>query len=476
MNDIIFESLRSLLLLGLILFLWRARRGTEGLGRPGWHIILAGLGLLLFASILDIADSYPLLNRFVVIGETEIIYFLEKFVGYVGGSVLLIIGMVRWITGMQRLSDEVVDRRAQQRRLEDRESWYAMAATTARLGHWHFDEINDRYLNISDQYAGIFGCSADEFLNRYRDLEDDMELVHPDDRERVHNAYTLNADLMEIDYRILLPDGEIRHVREISRHIFDETGTLIETMGTLQDVTELKQAQFDSDSANQAKTEFLSRMSHELRTPLNAVIGFTQLLEIDPTLGVKQQKYVGHVIDAGNHLLTLIDEILDLERLERGNIQMNMEAVCVSNILQECEQLIRPLADKQQISLEIRPPSNNIVTIMADKTRLKQAALNFMSNAIKYNSEGGHVVVSCEDSGNGTLRINVIDTGPGISEQHREELFEPFTRLGAEHTKVEGTGIGLSITKRLVELMDGKIGVDTTVGEGSTFWMEFATN
>jgi PAS domain S-box-containing protein len=476
MSDIVLESVRSLALSGLILILWRAGRGREDLARSGWSFILAGLGLLLLASVLDIVNNYQSLNRFLVVGETEIGVFLKKYIGLLGGFVLVVIGLIRWIPSVQRLSDEVAERRVEQRRLSDRGSWYAMAASTAKLGHWHFDEVNDVYLDISNEYAVIFGYTRDEFLERFKTYDDDMALVHPDDVERVDQDYDLNLDYTEIDYRIMHSDGGIRHVREISRHILDDSGRLIEAMGTLQDVTELKQAQLESERANRAKSEFLSRVSHELRTPMNAIIGFTQLLELDPGLGDKQQRYVGHVTGAANHLLTLINELLDLEGLESGKIKLTMEAVDSGEILRECEHLVQPLAEKHLVKIERQVMSNKIAAVIADKMRLKQVVLNLMSNAIKYNREGGRMTVGCEDAGNGNLRISVTDTGPGISEEHMEELFEPFSRLGAEKSKIEGTGIGLTITKRLVELMGGEIGVDTTPGVGSTFWVELPIN
>ena len=475
MNDTVLESLRILVLLGLVIFLWRAGRGRAGLVQQGWGFLLAGLGLLLFGSTLDISNNYPSLNRFIIIGDTEISAFLEKYVGYLGGFILLALGLIRWTPAVQRLSDEVVERRVSQRRLTDRGSWYAMAASTAKLGHWHFDEIEDVYLDISDEYAAVFGYSVEEFLEGFGTYEDDLKLVHPDDVEKVEKAYTLNMDYMEIDYRILHADGEYRHVREISRHILDESGELIEAMGTLQDVTELKLAQIESERANRAKSDFLSRMSHELRTPMNAIIGFTQLLEMDSGLDDKQQKYLGHVASAANHLLTLINEMLDLESLESGKITLDLEAVDTGEVLQECERLVRPLAEKHEISIDRQVLANKATTVIADKTRLKQVVLNLMSNAVKYNREGGQVLLKSEDFGNGVLRVSVTDTGPGLSEKNMEKLFEPFSRLGAEKSEIEGTGIGLTITKRLAELMDGKIGVETTFGEGSTFWFELPT-
>ncbi|MDH5353463.1 MAG: ATP-binding protein [Gammaproteobacteria bacterium] len=257
-------------------------------------------------------------------------------------------------------------------------------------------------------------------------------------------------------------------------------GEILGCIGVAVDITERKLAEADlleakeqAEDANKAKSEFLSRMSHELRTPMNAVLGFGQLLEVDAKLNEKQQKYVERILSAGNHLLVLINDVLDLEQIERGRIQLFMEAVDSGEALQECVDLVQSLAEKHQIKVENQVTLNSIPTVWADKIRLKQVLLNLISNGIKYNREGGQVIVSCEDTGEGMLRINICDTGPGIPEKNIADLFEPFSRLGAEKSGVEGTGIGLTICQHLAKLMDGEVGVETTLGEGSRFWAEF---
>ena len=432
-------------------------------------MIQAGFCLLLFASVLDITDNFPSLDQYVVMGDTPTEAFLEKIVGYLGGFVVLGIGLVRWIPTIQRLSDEIELRKEAQQALEENATWYTMAAQAATLGHWHFDAIKDAYIDISNEYAKIFGYSVDDFLDRYRVLDDDMNLVHPDDRQRVLDYYHLNRDYAVIDYRILHQDGEFRHVREITKLTRDASGIVVEAMGTLQDVTELKNAQFEAEQATRAKSEFLSRMSHELRTPMNAVLGFAQLLELDTSLNENQKKYVGHINDGGKHLLSLINEILDLERIEAGKIELNMEPVNLSEIMQECEQLTQSLTKKHQVPLKNLIPAGSPVLVWADKMRLKQALINLVTNAVKYNREDGQVEVSCEDAVNGQICIKVRDTGLGISEEDMTNLFEPFSRQGAEKSDIEGTGIGLTITRKLVEIMGVKLHVESAPGTGSTF-------
>lgn len=362
--------------------------------------------------------------------------------------------------------------RTSNEQLKHSDSMLRDAARKAMLGHWHFDEVASEYLSISDEYARIFGYTVDEFLESYRTLEQDMKLVLPADRTKVLEGYELEEGV-EMDYRIVRKDGNIRYVREISEHLLDEAGKLVEARGTLQDITDIKEAQHEAEAATLAKSEFLSRMSHELRTPMSAVLGFGQLLEIDATLNEKQQKHLGHILSAANHLLALINEVLELDHVDSGRIQLTMEAVDPGETLQECASMVQSLAEKHNVTMENQMTPNNVPGVWADKIRFKQVLLNLISNGIKYNREGGRVTVSCEDTGEGMLRISVIDTGIGIPEEHMGELFEPFSRLGAEKSDIEGTGIGLTITKHLVKLMGGELGVETTQDEGSTFWVEF---
>jgi len=240
------------------------------------------------------------------------------------------------------------------------------------------------------------------------------------------------------------------------------------------DITAVKALEREAKEANAAKSDFLSRMSHELRTPMNAILGFVQLLELDPSLGEDQLDWVGEISRAGQHLLSLLDDILDLARIESGRIHLSIEPVALQPLLVECRDLMSPIAERSQIRLALETSGD--VLLRADRVRLKQALLNLMSNAIKYNRPAGSVAVSVASAGDGRVRISVTDTGPGIPEAKLGQLFEPFNRLGAEHSEVEGTGIGLCIVSTLCELMGGSVGVDSRVGEGSTFWIDLPTD
>ncbi len=236
--------------------------------------------------------------------------------------------------------------------------------------------------------------------------------------------------------------------------------------------TELEAAILAADKANLAKTDFLSSMSHELRTPLNAILGFAQLMESgSPEPSVSQKRGIGQILHAGWYLLGLINELLDLALIESGTLSLVREPVNLAEVLQECHAMVGPQATKRGIRL-VFPQFDAPPHIGADRTRFKQVAINLLSNAIKYNRVDGTVTVSCNLDTPGRLRLEVRDTGAGLTPDKIDHLFQPFNRLGQENSGNEGTGIGLVVCKRLVELMGGSIGVQSIVGSGSNFWVE----
>ena len=236
---------------------------------------------------------------------------------------------------------------------------------------------------------------------------------------------------------------------------------------------ELELAKDEAEKANKEKSKFLSGMSHELRTPMNAILGFGQLLndnDDDNCLNKEQSGYVNEIINAGHHLLTLINELLDLSQIEAGKMNVVITDTPLDDVLTECIGLITPFADKHQVKI-VDHISNNNHVVQADHTRLKQAILNLLSNAVKYGNDASQVFLDSEIMANQNLRIRVTDTGKGLCTEDIDKLFNSFARLDIS-SNIEGTGLGLVITKRMIELMQGNIGIESTLGVGSTFWIE----
>lgn len=234
---------------------------------------------------------------------------------------------------------------------------------------------------------------------------------------------------------------------------------------------EIKNAKTEAERANLAKSEFLSRMSHELRTPLNSILGFTQLMnmgELNPT----HKKGVDHIMKSGKHLLNLINEVLDLSRIEAGELSISIEPVELNGIILETLDVIHPLAVENNVKIEFANVGTQQLFVKADQQKLKQVLLNLINNAVKYNSKGGLVTIEAANVKNEKIRISVTDTGEGIAEEELHKLFTPFQRIGTEISIIEGTGLGLAVSKKLMEAMSGSIGVESEAGTGSTFWIE----
>ena len=284
-------------------------------------------------------------------------------------------------------------------------------------------------------------------------------------------------------------DGKETVVSYNATTFYDRDGILQGVFAAARDVTERKRwdqvlqentaelvkAKAIAEKANLAKSDFLSSMSHELRSPLNAILGFAQLMESgSPVPTATQKGSIDQILHAGWYLLELINEILDLAVIESGRLSLSLEPVQLPDVMIECQAMIEPLAEKRGISMTF-PQFTNSCCVMADRTRLKQVLFNLLSNAIKYNQPGGSVTVECLETKSGHVRISVNDTGAGLSPEKLLQLFQPFNRLGQEAGGEEGTGIGLVVSKRLVELMQGFIGAESSVGTGSMFWIDLVS-
>ena len=321
-----------------------------------------------------------------------------------------------------------------------------------------------------------------------------INIVHPEDRpllKRATDDCLLENTVYNVEVRVVMPDNTIRWIHSSGDVLRAENGTPLHMFGIMQDITQRKVSEQalristnEAENANRAKSQFLSNMSHELRTPLNAIIGFAQLLKMNSSqeLSTEQLDYTNEIFKAGNHLLTLINEVLDLSTIEAGKILLSIESIRLAEVISECVGLTRPLAEKRGIQIEslyINDRSIPVklgdidIRVKADQTRLKQALLNLLSNAVKYNIQNGKVTLTCKTiNDNQSVRICIADTGTGISKEHQQQLFKSFNRLGAEHSGIEGTGIGLVISRNIIELMAGSIGFESEEHEGSTFWID----
>lgn len=334
---------------------------------------------------------------------------------------------------------------------------------------------NRRFVEMWDIPAEIIATRSDEaalqaVLDKLCDPQDFLTKV----------AYLYEHRDEESQEELLLRDG-----RTLDRYSAPVKGTDGVNYGRIwffHDITErkqseaaIRQAKEEAERANQAKSEFLSRMSHELRTPLNAILGFAQVMKMR-TLGPKESEGIEHIHKAGLHLLDLINEVLDISRIEAGGMSLSPEPIPVAQVAGEVLGLVRPLAMQHDVVLINETMEENGSScdrhVLADQQRLKQVLLNLLSNAVKYNHVEGAVTLACEQVSPNKLRIMVSDTGPGLSPQDIGKLFVPFERLQAARSQIEGTGIGLALSKRLVEAMGGEIGVESVLGEGSVFWVE----
>jgi PAS domain S-box-containing protein len=307
-----------------------------------------------------------------------------------------------------------------------------------------------------------------------------LDLVHPDDLPEVVAALQrLNEKpegVVTTRYRFRTRDGSWRMLESQARKLSSSPDAPL--ISNSRDITErweaeqaLLQAKAEAERANLAKSEFLSRMSHELRTPLNSILGFAQILErLD--LEPRDRRGVQHILTAGEHLLNLINEVLDIARIEAGRHALSIEPVEIGTVLSEAVALVRPLAAAHGVRISAAPTLGRASFVRADRQRLIQVLLNLLSNAIKYNQQSGSVVLRCEVGGDGHVRVRVDDTGRGIPAERQDELFTPFARLGAEGSGVEGTGLGLALSLRLVEAMGGRLWLESSSEEGSTFCVE----
>lgn len=338
---------------------------------------------------------------------------------------------------------------------------------------------------ISPQLESMLGYSPEEWIAQPHLW---LARVNVEDRERVLQTLLASREQgkpFKADYRMLTRSGKELWIRDEATIVYDIAEKPLFILGIMIDITdqkrleEARRARLAAEQANQSKSEFLSRMSHELRTPLNSILGFAQLLD-SAKLSDDHRKFVGYILQSGHHLLELINETLDISRIESGHLSIVFEPVRVSDVVFEAVAQLQAEIDRHNLSIKLDPEALGECFVLADHRKLLQVLLNILSNAVKFNSEGGAIRIECEaakpreyssDSPQ-MARISVTDTGRGIEEEQMEKLFTPFERLDADDAGIEGTGLGLALSQRLVKAMDGYIGITSKAGEGTTVWVE----
>ena len=388
------------------------------------------------------------------------------------------------IAGYIVLSADISDRLQAEAETSNARANLEKAQRMAQIGSWERNLLDDS-VYWSPEMFRMFDYDPENVQPTPGMM---LARIHPEDRARViqtqKSAIAEQALHYTIEFRILREDGSTRHIVGGGEIGYGANGAAEWIVGTSQDVTAarrvrdtLEATKREAENANSAKSEFLSSMSHELRTPMNAILGYAQLLLQNKKEPVSdtQQRQINQILKSGQHLLLLINDILDLSRIETGQVAFEVSAMDAASAVEECVGLITGLAEKSDLEIVNHLKSNPPPPVLADAIRLKQALLNLLSNALKFNAPGGRVDVSARPLNAKFVRISISDTGIGIPEEKAAELFEPFGRLDAERRGIEGTGIGLTITKQLVERMNGTIGYSSKPGKGSTFWLDIPT-
>ncbi|MEJ2466472.1 MAG: PAS domain S-box protein [Candidatus Thiodiazotropha sp.] len=391
---------------------------------------------------------------------------------------------------------DISERKQAEEKLRKSEHGLAEAQRIAHLGNWELDLINDSLI-WSDEIYKIFEIDKEQFGASYEAF---LDLIHPDERDSVNKAYTESLKTKkpyDIVHRLLMKDGRIKYVHERCETYFDQMSTPLRSVGTVQDITEqklkedeliryrhhleeevhqrtteLRLARDAAEAASKAKSLFLANMSHELRTPLNAILGFSQVMQQDENLSTNQHETLDIINHSGTHLLKLINDVLEIAKIEAGKLQLVITAFDLQGLVREVSDMMRLRAEQKGLQLELDQSSEFPRYIKGDEARLRQILVNLVSNAVKFTEKGGVTIrLRCKENKQQHLLIEVSDTGPGISKEDGQRLFKPFVQL-PEGTSHGGTGLGLSIVRQFVQLMDGTITMESTPGKGSIFCVE----
>jgi PAS domain S-box-containing protein len=373
---------------------------------------------------------------------------------------------------------DVTERRKLERENRRANAYLVSAVDAVRDAFALFDE-QDRVIMVNSSARQLFGplrggtivgLKFDELLDDA--LREGVFDISDETREQLYGRWLAYHKAPSGSLEVRTGTGRYLRVSESKTAEHGTVSTIADVTEDVQFAEELRNARASAEAASAAKSEFLSSMSHELRTPLNAILGFAQLLGRDrkQPLSDRQRERLEHVLRGGEHLLKLIDDVLDLSRIEAGRIMISSEPVDVREVIAEAIVTLGPMAQRATIAIHAPPPAE-LPHVLADRTRLAQVLMNFGSNAIKYGKQGGNVTFAVAQRSR-VVRVSVIDDGMGIPADKQAKLFEPFQRAGQETGPIEGTGIGLTISKRLAELMSGRVGFTSEVGSGSEFWID----
>lgn len=419
--------------------------------------------------LLAVNSNYPLVSVEELLGRTDsesILVSTRKIcIPDENGNPMLLLG----------ISEDITERREAERALQASERRFRELAEHAPVGIFLTD-VNGACLFVNKPWQKMTGLNQEEaagygWLNAI--CEEDLPAV-----STMWDDFVNDPSLYEMDYRFTRKNGEITWVSASAVPFRNESGQALGFLGACTDITQAKRIAVDlavsrdeAHRANQAKSEFLSRMSHELRTPLNAILGFGQLLQLSSkNLTSSQNQGVSHILDAGELLLHLIEDILDLSRIDTGHVSLKIQATKIAQIFENSVALVHSMAQRAGVSIQqIRGDASYVV---ADPRRLQQVLVNLLTNAVKYNQSGGQVVLSAQRCNGRRVRLTVEDNGSGIHPSDQLRIWEPFERFHNPDAATEGSGIGLSICKNLVELMGGSIGFSSELNAGSSFWIE----